>query len=200
MNDITTAPCVKFICEAMAEIALLADYPETIPTLARWFRAQWPEYYAERNPAEIAQDFYEDTNRDSLPVRLVAFAGGELAGTITLRAHAIWTLPEYHPGLGGLLVVERHRSRGIGTELVSAGMNLARELGYERVYATTVNARGILERLGWMFVRAVSHDDEQLLLYCVELEEHGLTPHSDEPAKKIIAPRNFSRPSPGAKP
>jgi GNAT superfamily N-acetyltransferase len=159
----------------MIEIDFLVNYPEVIPTLTHWFYAQWPEYYAERTPADIAQDFFSEANRDGIPVRLVAFADGELAGTITLRDQALWTLPEYHPGLGGLLVVERHRGRGIGTELVRAGMNVAREQGYERVYATTVMARGILEHLGWKLVQAVSHGGEQLLLYCCELEERGPT-------------------------
>ena len=53
----------------MIEIAFLVDYPETIPTLTHWFRAQWPEYYAERTPADIAQEFYSEANRDGLPVR-----------------------------------------------------------------------------------------------------------------------------------
>jgi GNAT superfamily N-acetyltransferase len=158
----------------MTEIAFLADHPETIPTLAGWFRAQWPVYYAERTPEEIAQDFYEEANRDGLPVRLVAFAGGELAGTITLRDQATWTLPEYCPGLGGLLVVGPFRGRGIGTALVSAGMNAARKQGYKKVFATTVNARGILKRLGWEFVQEVAHGDERLLLFCVELGERSL--------------------------
>jgi RimJ/RimL family protein N-acetyltransferase len=107
---------------------------------------------------------------------------GELAGTITLRDQALWTLPEYHPGLGGLLVVDRHRGRGIGTELVRAGMDVAREQGCERVYATTVTARGILEHLGWKLVQAVSHGGEQLLLYGCELEERGPTPHAADSA------------------
>jgi len=152
----------------MIEIAFLIDYPETIPTLTRWFRAQWPDYFAERTAADIAQDFYAEANRDSIPVRLVAFADGELAGTITLRDRAMKTLPEYHPGLGGLFVIEKHRGQGIGTELVRAGMNVAREQGYQRVYATTVAARGILERLGWKPVQAISHNDEQLEIFrCV---------------------------------
>jgi RimJ/RimL family protein N-acetyltransferase len=162
----------------MVEIDFLVDYPEVIPTLTHWFCAQWPEYYAERTPADMAENFYSEANRDGLPVRLVAFADGELAGTINLRDQALWTMPEYHPGLGGLLVVERHRGRGIGTELVRAGMSVAREQGYERVYATTVTARGILEHLGWKLVQAVSHGGEQLLLYFCELEEHGPTPHA----------------------
>jgi GNAT superfamily N-acetyltransferase len=168
----------------MIEIAFLIDYPEAIPTLTHWFRAQWPAYYAARTPADIAQDFCAEANRDGLPVRLVAFADGELAGTITLRDHVTPTLPAYHPGLGGLLVVAQHRGRGIGTALVSAGMNVAREQGYERVYATTVTARGILERLGWKLVQPVSHGDEQLLLYGCTLGAGGLSPHSESGGKR----------------
>ena len=154
----------------MIGIALLVDCPEVISTLARWFRAQWPEYYAGRTLTDIAQDFFSEANRDSLPVRLLAFADGDLAGTITLREQALQALPEYHPGLGGLLVLEQCRGQGIGTELVRAGMNLAQEQGYERVYAATVTANGILERLEWKLVQAVSPHDEQLLLYSCELK------------------------------
>jgi GNAT superfamily N-acetyltransferase len=159
----------------MIDIAFLVDYPEAIPTLTQWFRGQWPEYYAERTPADIAQDFYSEASRDGLPVRLVALADGELAGTISLREHALRGLPEYYPGLGGLFVVAQHRGRGIGTELVRAGMRMAQEHGYERVYTATVTARGILERLGWKTVQAVSHGDEQTVLYRCELENRGPT-------------------------
>ena len=83
----------------MIEIAYLADHSETLPTLTGWFRAQWAAYYAERTLADIAQDFRAEANRNGLPVRLVAFADGKLAGTITLRVQATWTLPAYYPGL-----------------------------------------------------------------------------------------------------
>lgn len=153
----------------MTQIAYLAEHPETIPTLTGWFRAQWPDYFAGRTPQDIAQDFYAEANRNRLPVRLVVFADGTLAGTIMLRDQAIQTLPEYHPGLGGLFVPERYRGRGIGTELVRAGMNVAGEQGYESLYATTISARGILERLGWRLVKTLTHNDEQLALYRCDL-------------------------------
>lgn len=153
----------------MLKIAYLADFPETIPTLVDWFRLQWAQYYAGRTPAEIAQDFTAEANRSGLPVRLVAFLDGELAGTITLREHALNDFPEYQPGLGGLLVAEPYRLRGIGAALISAGMDLAREQGCPRVYAATVTAQGILERLGWQRIRTVTHGGEQTVLYRCDL-------------------------------
>ncbi len=158
----------------MIKTAYLADHQEVIPILSQWFLAQWAEYFAGRTLADIGQDFHAEAKRSGLPIRLVAFNDGELAGTITLREQATWTLPEYHPGLGGLLVAEKFRNQGIGTELVRAGMKVALEQGYERVYATTVNAAGILERLGWELIQEVSHGDERLLLYQCEQAKRQL--------------------------
>lgn len=153
----------------MIDISLLADHPETIPTLTQWFRAEWPDYYADRTSDEIAQEFFEEANRKVLPVRLVGFLAGELVGTIVLRDRAMWTLPECFPGMGGLLIPEPFRGRGFATELTRAGMDQARSLGHHEVFATTVHARGILERLGWEPVRTIEHEDEVLTLYRCQL-------------------------------
>ncbi|MCL4872403.1 MAG: GNAT family N-acetyltransferase, partial [Anaerolineae bacterium] len=110
-----------------------------------------------------------DACRDRLPARLVAFASGELAGTIVLREGGTESSPEFHPELGGLYVVASHRGQGIGIELVRAGMKLARDQGYETVFATTVAAAGILERSGWEFIKTVMHQDGPLALYACKL-------------------------------
>jgi RimJ/RimL family protein N-acetyltransferase len=153
----------------MITINFLADHPDTIPALANWFRSQWPDYYANWSQAELEQDFLEDTSRDRLPSRLVAFESNELVGTIILRENGNEDLQEFQPELGGLYVVESHRGHGIGTELIRAGMKLALDQGYETVYATTVAATGILERLGWEFIKTVVHQDGQTALYRCKL-------------------------------
>lgn len=150
-------------------IGFLADYPDTIPLLASWFRDQWPDYYAKWTQAELEQDFLEDASRVRIPIRLVAFESNELAGTIILREQGAEGSSEFSPELGGLYVVEAHRRHGIGTELVRAGMNLAREQGYKTIFATTVAAVGILEGLGWEFVKTVVHQDGELGLYRCKL-------------------------------
>jgi len=153
----------------MITIDFLEDHLDTIPTLADWFRDQWPDYFTDWSQAEMEQDFLEDASRDRLPIRLVAFESGELAGTIVLRENGSESLPEFQPELGGLYVVKPYRGHGIGTELVRSGMNLALEQGYTTIYATTVKAAGILERLGWEFIETVVHSDGQVALYRCKL-------------------------------
>lgn len=155
--------------DCMTTIGYLADHLAAIPTLVQWFREQWPDYFAKRSDEEIANDFKTEANFGGLPVRLVAFAEGELAGTITLRELAFDELSEYSPGLGGLFVLERHRRKGIGSELVKAGTKLAQRQGYQRVYVATLAARGIMERQGWRLIKEVNHGDEAFLLFCCEL-------------------------------
>src|SRR6185436_1679621 len=91
----------------MITIGFLADHPDTIPTLAKWFRNQWPEYHAGMSQAELEQDFLEDASCDRLPIRLVAFETNELAGTIILRKNGSKALPGFQPELGGLYLVCR---------------------------------------------------------------------------------------------
>lgn len=149
----------------MITIGYLADYRESIPTLVTWFRDQWPDYYASWSREDMEMSFGLDASRNRIPCRLVAFESNVLAGTIVLREHSSESLPEYQPELGGLYVAEFQRGHGIGTALVRAGMKVGRDLGYKRVFATTLLASGILERSGWEFIKTVTHQDGPLRLY-----------------------------------
>jgi len=155
--------------QTMINIGFLSEHLDTIPTLTKWFRAQWPDYYADWSDEEMEQNFLEDISRDCIPSRLVAFESNELAGTIVLRDYVTDVLPELQPGLGGLFVAESYRNHGIGAELVRAGMKLAANQGYKKIYATTETASSILERLGWEFLQMVKHQDGQLALYRCKL-------------------------------
>ncbi|MBK7316583.1 MAG: GNAT family N-acetyltransferase [Anaerolineales bacterium] len=153
----------------MITIDFLVDHLDTIPTLTKWFRDQWSDYFANWSDEDMMKDFLEDISRNSLPSRLVAFESNELVGTIVLRESEAETLPERQPELGGLYVVESYRGHGIGTELVRAGMKLAHEQGYSTISATTVKAAGILERLGWEFIKTVQYPDGEVSLYSCKL-------------------------------
>src|SRR5690349_9406425 len=134
-------------------IALLADHPDCIPDLAQWFRAQWPDYYAGRTPADIERDFHRELNRATLPLRLVALDDHDRStGTVVLRQYAINSSPHHSPGLGGLYVHPPHRRHGIATALVHAATQTAQQLGLETLYAATTTAANVFTRLGWQRV------------------------------------------------
>ena len=153
----------------MMTIGFLADHLDTIPTLIKWFRDQWPDYHADMSQEEMQLDFLEDASYDRLPIRLVAFESNQLVGTITRRDNGSSMPPEFQPELGGLYVVVSHRGQGVATELVRAGMQLAHKQGFETVFATTVVAAGILKRLGWEFLKTFVHEGEELSLYRCKL-------------------------------
>lgn len=149
----------------MLTIDFLADHLDTIPTLGKCFRDQWPAYYASRSDAQMEQDFLSEAFRDRLPSRLVAFQSGQFVGTIVLREQGHESLSAFQPELGGLYVPKHFRGLGIGTALLRAGMQLALRQGYQTVYATTITAKDILIRLGWEFVQTVEYQDGQFELY-----------------------------------
>lgn len=153
----------------MIRIDFLADHLDVIPILAQWFRAQWPDYFADWSQADMEQDFLIDARREGLPIRLVAFEGNQLVGTIILREPGNEALADFHPELGGLYVLETQRGRRFGSQLVQAGMNLARQQGFESVYATTTAAAGILKRLGWQYIKSVVQSDGEFSLYQCKL-------------------------------
>ena len=153
----------------MVTIGFLADHLDTIPALVKWFRDQWPDYYADMSDEEMTRDFLEDISRDSIPSRLVAFESNKVVGTIILRKGENEILQEVQPELGGLYVMESYRGHGIGTELVRAGMKLAHEQGYSAISATTVKAAGILKSLGWKFIKTVQYPDGEVSLYYCQL-------------------------------
>ena len=156
------------------EIAFLAERPHAIPSLASWFIAEWPEYYGKRSRADVEKDFRECLNTERLPIGLVAYDDDAPCGVIVLRERAMTDLPQYSPGLGAFYVAASHRNRGIGAQLVRAGIDIAKALGHSAVYATTGRAGKIFERSGGQGLGTILHRGQALTLYRWEADgEHS---------------------------
>lgn len=141
-------------------IEKLVDHPHAVALLARWFKAEWPAYYALRTATDVEDDF----RAAPLPI-LLALEGEEPLGTVALRGQALDGFPQLAPGLGGLYVAAAHRGRGVGAALVLEGMRVARELGHREIYAATVHAGGLFVRCGWQAAQTVWHDAQEVTIY-----------------------------------
>jgi len=119
-------------------IEYLADHPEHIPALARWFYAHWGWFLPPESSSEtIADKFRIHLNRDALPIALVALDGDELLGTASLRVLDMDVFTDSTPWLGGVYVAPAHRRKGIGRRLVGAVEQKARECGYPSIHLFT---------------------------------------------------------------
>ena len=127
-------------------IQLLADHVEVIPTLTDWYLSEWEPYYGVHGPGDARADLESRCNREQLPVGLVALAGDQVWGTAALDLDATTNLS---PSVVGVLVERDHRRRGIATAMLEAAADVARRLGYNRLYISTTVLGGLLERIGW---------------------------------------------------
>jgi GNAT superfamily N-acetyltransferase len=146
----------------MYTIVRIADNPECIPILARWFKETWGEHYHDRSAENIEDDFRIRMNRDAVPIALVAMEEGEPRGTLALAAESITTHPHLTPWLCAMYVHPDHRLLGIGSALLRAGMEEARRLGFSEVYAGTAPARNMLLRLGWETLEMQPYHGEEI--------------------------------------
>ena len=141
-------------------IALLDEDADVVALLARWFKAQWPEHYEGRGVPDIERDFREAR----LPV-LVAYQDTAAIGTVALRPQALDGFAHLAPGLGGLYVSQGHRGRGVGSALVREAMRIARQLRHREMYAATVHAGRLFERLGWQAAQSVRQGSQDIAVY-----------------------------------
>jgi GNAT superfamily N-acetyltransferase len=131
------------------EIRHLAGHPDFIPTLARWFHQEWAYLHPDRTLADVEQLIHERTHRDRIPLALVAIEGDELLGTVCLKLQDMDTRAQLTPWLAGLYVAAPRRRQGIGTRLVAAIEQRAKELAVGRLYLYTPESESFYARLGW---------------------------------------------------
>ena len=78
--------------------------------------------------------FEENLTAETTPVALIAHDGAEFLGTASLIDSDMEARPQYTPWVAALWVDEKQRSFGIGSALIKAAIEKAREQGFAEVY------------------------------------------------------------------
>ncbi len=137
--------------------AYLADHKEVIPKLAEWFHQEWSYLYPERTIDDIKTALDKRTNKDCIPVVLVAFEETELVGTVCLKTHDMDNRLDLSPWLAGLYVAASWRGKGMGTALVKAIEQKAKTLGIRKLYLYTPSAVSFYTRMSWRVIEAAEY-------------------------------------------
>lgn len=146
-------------------IEYLADHPQAVPLVRRWFETQWADYYGPGGPGNAEQDLLRYSSREALPIGVVGLLDARVCGIAALRRDSIDTHRHLSPWVAALMVSPEFRCRGIGTSLVRAAAQIARELGFPAVYCATSTANGLLEREGWSLLGRASFEVQAGSIY-----------------------------------
>ena len=146
-------------------ISNLADHPEAIPGIRRWFEIEWAAYYGPGGPGDAEQDLLAYSSHEKVPVGLIAFQDDQLCGIAALKAQSFSTHTHLGPWAAAGLVLPQFRGRGIGSRLLRSLEEAARGLGYSTIDCGTATAMGLLERNGWQFMERVRYGGEDVSIH-----------------------------------
>jgi len=147
----------------------LADHPEVLPVLQRWFETEWPSRYGAGGKGDAQADLRAFLNRGSVPVGVAAFRRGVVCGVAALKAESIASHRHLSPWVAAGLVEPAARGQGIGGRLLTALEHEARQLGFRQIYCGTATAGSLLERSHWQLLERIIHEGESLGIYCKSL-------------------------------
>ncbi len=145
-------------------IEYLADYLAALPILAEWQHHEWghlrPGDTVEKRRARLAGW----SNRDRIPLTVVALDTGEVLGSASLVPHDMETRMELTPWLAGVFVGEQHRRKGIGAELVRRIMAEAGKLKVPLLYLYTVHSEKFYAALGWTLLERTHYREQKVVI------------------------------------
>lgn len=131
------------------KIDYLPDHPEFLRTLAAWQHGEWG-YLRPGDSVEARMvRLRGSSERDRIPLTMVAHENGELLGSASLIPHDMETRMELTPWLAGVFVGPEHRRLGVGAQLVRRIMAEAGELRVPTLYLYTVHSEAFYANLGW---------------------------------------------------
>ncbi len=156
------------------DIALLADHPWTIPVLRDAFEEVWAPYYGPQGPGDAHADLLAASNRDRLPIGLVALVDGAIAGTAALKTESVTTFRHLSPWLAGLLVLPRFRHLGAAAALIDRVVQLARAQGYHEMFVGAGEHSGLSDDLlletGWVELERGDYFVSEVIVYKKQLK------------------------------
>ena len=153
----------------MIQVDYLANYPELAGLVANWLYEQW----GGTNPALTLEGIHQAvmgrSQRDKLPLCLVAFLAGRPVGTASLRIREVEIRPQYKSWLGNLYVVPEKRSQGIGACLIERAVVEARQIGIPELYLYTRDEGSLYGSLGWKTIETLTYRGRQATIMKYEM-------------------------------
>ena len=164
---------IQTMRHADVSVDYLANHPELAAELAQWSWKEWRVFYDARGRTldDGIRSYRERAQVDSLPLALVAFAGGKLIGTASLLVQDLPTRPELTPWLASVFVLPEWRQRGVASLLVRRALEEARRLKLPTLFLWTSSAEALYLKLGWRPLERTEYCGKRIVIMQLETSE-----------------------------
>jgi len=147
------------------EILLLADRPQAIPILARWYFAEWGHEVPGNTIEQEEEKLTQFLERDQLPLSVIAMEGEKLVGGAQLKFREMSIYPDKEHWLGAVYVDIAHRGHDIGKKMIAEILALAKRFEVPALYLQTEHLDGgLYARLGWEPLERVIYEGIEVLV------------------------------------
>ncbi|WP_416306415.1 GNAT family N-acetyltransferase [Neptunicella sp. SCSIO 80796] len=147
------------------QLALLADYPQAITTIARWYYYQWGQTNPTSNLTGVEQDVAGYLQQTSAPLLVMAKTDKQLLGAAQLKIREMDIYPDREFWVGGVYVDEQARGKGIASLLVSDIIQRAKRAGIKKLHLQSEQLDGgIYTKLGFKPLETVIYNGHQVVV------------------------------------
>jgi N-acetylglutamate synthase-like GNAT family acetyltransferase len=145
-------------------IDYLADHPEFLQTIAQWQHAEWGDLRPGDTLEARMGRLGNWTNRDQMPLTVVAHENGQVLGSASLVPYDMETRMELTPWLAGVFVGQERRRQGIGAQLVRRIMSEAANFNVSVLYLYTVHSESFYSKLGWRLQEHTTYREQPVAI------------------------------------
>ena len=138
------------------QVIPLLQRPELIPSVARWIYAEWPHEFTAVTADAWMIGFAAELQPHGVPTTLIALAGEDLIGTVSLDPSDLPSRPALSPWLSSLYVAPAWRGQGVAGLLVHEIERVASALGWKELHLHTMLQQEFFARRGWRPVERVT--------------------------------------------
>jgi predicted N-acetyltransferase YhbS len=149
-------------------IVNLVDCRQVAPALAGWHHGEWGHLEGSASLEERIDELSGHTP-DNVPTTFVAWMDDQPVGSASIVNCDMESHEELFPWLASVFVLPAFRRNGIARSLVRTCLEAARNMGLEKLYLWTHNARALYASEGWKDLAYVDYKGKTVVIMVAEL-------------------------------
>lgn len=142
-------------------IVLLANFPEYVEEVAQMINNEFVLNSTSKKTIDDVRAFFSSTYEKRLPLTLIALEGDECIGTVSIFENDLKDRKKYKPWLASLYIKPIHRDKGVGHQLLTETIKVAKELDFPELYLKTADASSYYSNRGWTYVESMVDETKE---------------------------------------